>query len=161
MRQRGLPVPKQLVPLKKRICALFSFLNASGLRESGDDFLQEEGDPFIFTCASDTYLVLTYEEAQVRGRQYIRDSLWAFNAGFLTKYMNGLSDGSLDRLVESFQNIQEKMCEDCNEFFYQLVKDRFDDLVKDAIGADGVAHFLNTYDGKEHEQDGFLIYRIN
>jgi hypothetical protein len=37
----------------------------------------------------------------------------------------------------------------------------YDEAAKNAVGVDGVAHFLASYDGQEDEIDGHYIYRTN
>lgn len=47
-----------------------------------------------------------------------------------------------------------------NSIVKALIND-IDTFVYDAIDADGRGHFLSFYDGREHEQDEFFIYRTN
>ncbi len=107
---------------------------------------------------SSGYLVLTDEEASEIATDYIKDSLWAFNASFIIDEC-GL-DYSLEDMLTSWQ--REK-CEDANDGILSLIENScgIDDFVKSAISADGRGHFTASYDGCEIEQDGFFIYRIN
>jgi len=100
------------------------------------------------------YLVLTDDEADEACEKYIRESLWAFRSWFLIQYMEGIEE-------ESIQRVQENSCESCNELIYQLVKNRFHELVSDAISSDGRGHFLAAYDNEENEQGEYFIYRTN
>jgi hypothetical protein len=110
----------------------------------------------------ENYIVLTDEEADAKTSDYIKDSLWAFNAEFI------LSECQLDLSgSDSLRNMQEKSCEGANDFIYSLI-DRtcgIDEFIQDAIRADGRGHFINSYDGNESEEtiDGetFYIYRVN
>lgn len=110
-----------------------------------------------------SYAVLTDEEADEAAEEYIRESLWAFNADFLAT--------ELDLPIELFIALQ-KAHEDSNEAILALVNklDKFDDIVAEAIYLDGRGHFLNPYDHSEHElaidtEDGeqftFYIYRTD
>jgi hypothetical protein len=104
------------------------------------------------------YMILTDKEADERARDYISESLWAFNASFLVSY---LPDGVTEEVIEALQ----PQCEGANEAIRSMIGDRFDDLVSDAILSDGRGHFLNTYDGHEHEHERegryWYIYRIS
>lgn len=123
--------------------------------EEGEDassYVEEVGDN-EYEAEGNTYLVLTDEEADEKAKEYIRDSLWAFNADFLS----GIT--GLPALV--FTALQNEMYEDANETILQLVGDNFDRLVSDAISSDGRGHFMSSYDGEEHELGDYYIYRIN
>jgi hypothetical protein len=104
------------------------------------------------------YMVLTDEEADERARDYIEQSLWTFNASWIVDY---LPEGVGEEVIEALQ----PQCEDANEAIRSMVGERFDELVSDAISADGRGNFLNTYDGEEHEHehDGqtWYVYRVN
>lgn len=56
--------------------------------------------------------------------------------------------------------MQADLCENANPLVMALIDD-INDFIYDAIIADGRGHFLSWYDGKEHEQNEFYIYRIN
>lgn len=109
------------------------------------------------------YMVLTDEEADEKAREYIEESLWAFNPSFLAG-VTGVDQ-------EVFEAIQANdRCEGNNSAIARLVGDDLDRLVDQAIGADGRGHFLNTYDGHEHEinlfdvtgeNEYFYVYRMN
>lgn len=124
--------------------------------EEGEDassYIEEIGDN-EFEAEGNTYLVLTDEEADEKAKEYILDSLWAFNAEFLS--------GNTNLPVEVFTALQDK-CEDANETFRELVDKcgDFDRLVSDAISSDGRGHYMNTYDGHEHVLGDYFIYRIS
>jgi len=114
-------------------------------------------------CEVDDYLVYTDDEADEACKEYIRDSLWAFNAEFIC------SECGLDQSgAESLRSMQEKSCEGANDFILSLVTETcgLDEFVESAISADGRGHFLSPYDGEENEveteNDGtFYIYRQN
>jgi hypothetical protein len=109
------------------------------------------------------YLLLTDAEADEKAQEYIKDSLWAFNASFI------LSECGLDRSgAESLRTMQEKSCEGANDFILSLVEKTcgLADFVSAAISADGRGHFLSFYDGEETEisipdNDTLYLYRCN
>jgi hypothetical protein len=104
------------------------------------------------------YLVLTDEEADKATAQDIEQGLWAFNASFLVSF---LPDGVGEEVIEALQ----PQGEGANDAIRSMVGDRFEDLVSEAISADGRGHFLAGYDGNEDEEKigetYFYIYRTN
>ena len=114
----------------------------------------------LFTHDSEEYLVLTDTEADVATRDYILESLWAFNASFILECCN--IDAS-ENVVKSLQAMQEKCCENCNDFIQALINGTcgIDDFILKAIDADGRGHFLSSYDSEENELNGLFIYRVN
>ena len=118
----------------------------------------------VFEYLNEEYLVLTDEEADQMAKEYILESLWAFNASFLTDYMPSLAHVP-SREIEEFEmrlkNMQEEMCESCNSIIKGLIGQDIDKFITDAIACDGRGHFLATYDGDENECEGYFIYRIN
>lgn len=104
------------------------------------------------------FLVLTDEEADARARQYIEESVWAFNASFLAG-QTGLPESAFEGL--------SKQCEEGNEPIMQMIQATcgIDSFVEAAISADGRGHFLARYDHEEREFNNgrmtFYIYRIN
>ena len=139
--------------MNNKIKALAKYLGepVENLRDNGNNYVQVV-DGF-------EYLVLTEGEADQVAQEYIEDSLWAFNAGFILDTC-GLDSSS--NVSHSLHNMQKDSCEGCNDFIYALV-DRtcgIDEFVAQAIEEDGRGHFLSSYDGKEGEQDGYYIYCI-
>jgi len=108
-----------------------------------------------FEYGDKEYLVCTDQEADEEARDYIRQSVWAFNSGFLQCHT--------DIDSEILEAAQEK-CEGANEMIFNSIKD-FDDFVSDAISSDGRGHFMSSYDGYEHEETindkEYYIYRTN
>jgi hypothetical protein len=113
----------------------------------------EQLDNTTFEADGETYLVCTDGEAEERAGDYIKESLWAFNTGFII-YHSSLPYDATD-MVSAFQ---EAKCEGANETIAALITD-MDEFVEDAICADGRGHFLNGYDGEEYESHGFYIYQ--
>lgn len=112
----------------------------------------------VYDADGGEYRVLTDGEADEATVEDIRDSLWAFNASFLVDY---LPDGVGEEIIEALR----PQCEGANEAILSMVGNRFNDLVKGAIAADGRGHFLSGYDGEEREakigDEYYYIYRIN
>ena len=111
----------------------------------------------------DDYLVCTDEEADEKAKEYIEDTLWAFNPWFLAEW------SGVDH--EVFEAIQSnERYEGNNDAILRLIGDNLGDLVHDAIATDGRGHFLSSYDGEEHEvnlspytgeNEYFYVYRLN
>lgn len=109
---------------------------------------------------NDDYLVLTDEEADEKAKEYITDSLWAFNPSFLA------SMTEFDE--EIFQAIADNgKCESNNDVIYNTIQKTcgINDFVEAAVQADGRGHFMSSYDGNENEEtvhgETFYIYRLN
>ena len=83
---------------------------------------------------SEHYLVLTDEEADEAVRDYIEESVWAFNASFLQAH-TGVDANAIEKIQE--------MCESANEPLKAMIKD-FDHFVDDAVSCDGRGHFLDV-----------------
>lgn len=127
-------------------------------------WLDEEGEemPEYEDGGDGIHIVLTDDEADEAAAEYIKESLWAFNPSFLAG-VTGVDQ-------EVFEAIQaNNRCENNNEAILRLVGDDLDFLIEQAIGADGRGHFLNTYDGHEHEinvydvtgrSQYFYVYRV-
>src|SRR6266487_3168936 len=128
-------------PTRKQALAKFLDVDVEDL--TGDD------DDESFSLGNKDYLVLTDSEADDRAADYIKDSLWAFNASFLAGF-TGLPQ-------EVFEALQDK-CEDANDTFYELVA-RSDGgskgFIEEAISADGRGHFIPSYDGQENEEGDY------
>ena len=120
-----------------------------------DEYEENNGD----------YLVLTNSEADEKAAEYIKDSLWAFNASFLA------GETGIDE--EVFKAIQDNgKCESNNNAIESCIDD-MESFVNAAISADGRGHFLAGYDFEENEEtvsiygEGdaanatFYIYRVN
>lgn len=127
--------------------------------ETAENYIQEEPHTeheFSEIGGSTSYLVLTEEEAEEKAIEYIRESLWAFNAEFLA--------GETGLPEEVFTALQPQ-CEGANGAIAAVVEQCVDGgieaFAQEAISADGVAHFLNTYDGNEYQVEEWFIYRTN
>lgn len=115
----------------------------------------------------DGYICLTDDEAETKCAEYIKDSLWAFNADFIIQHSKLPYEAK--EMIESFQRDK---CEGANDTIEAIIED-VDGFIDAAISADGRGHFMNTYDGHENEQETdvwglgdnaderFYIYRMN
>ena len=115
------------------------------------DEIKQGYDDSTFELGNKEYLVLTDEEADERAKEYIEDSIWAFNSWFLASH-TGLDE-------EIIKHLQDK-CEGANDVLLNAIKD-IDAFISEAIGCDGRGHFMSSYDGHEEELNELLIYRIN
>lgn len=142
---------------ESRVAALAAFLSIE--LEDGEDYgdyiTEDSYTENAFEAEGGTYLVLTDDEADDAAREYIEESLWAFNADFLA--------GETGLPAEVFSSLQEAKYEDANETILTLVTKcgDMDSFVRHAIGADGRGHFLAQYDGEENEDGPFFIFRTN
>jgi len=114
-------------------------------------------DGFLYHVQGNEYKVLTDDEADEEVKEYIQESVWAFNPSFLSAHAK-------DGIDEDVFKVLSEKCESSNEAVKSLIKD-FDDFVDDAVLSDGRGHFLSSYDGHEHEVEingnYYYIYRIH
>ena len=116
-----------------------------------------------FEIIGNEYKVLTDTEADEETKESILNDLWAFNADFIlqhTEFYNNSTDREDAEFCDSLKQLQGSICESANSIVKALICD-IDEFVIDAIDVDGRGHFLSFYDGEEHEQDEFFIYRTN
>jgi hypothetical protein len=92
-----------------------------------------------------TYAIGTEAEAEAAAAEYIKDTLWAFRPEFLCDYING------PMRPEWLSQIIGDRCEDSNSDVTDMVGDNIYELISDAIAADGIGHFLMTYDNEYDE----------
>lgn len=114
-------------------------------------------DPLLYALGRAEYLVLTYAEADERAREYIAESLWAFNPTFIASHSKVLHSIAA---VKALGQMQAELCEDANPLVRAMIDD-LEHFMDDAIKADGRGHFLAQYDGEEVEAYGFYIYRVS
>ena len=118
-----------------------------------DDYGNDDGD-------FDNYHVLTDEEANESAYDIIMDSLWAFNTSFLAGE-TGIDEDVFIALANNGK------CESNNDAIASLIKSScgLQVFVDSAVSVDGRGHFINTYDGNEHEvkvgRKTFYIYMVN
>ena len=101
------------------------------------------------------YIVYTDEEADQVALDYIKDTLWAFNASWLASY-TGLHEAVFEALAEGYEN--------SNEAIMALINNAgsLDEFVQESIDADGRGYFVANYDWEEIElENGYYAYRVN
>lgn len=116
-----------------------------------------------FEIDGSCFLVLTREEADEKTKEYILETLWAFNAEFIlqhTEFYQESTDSEDEMFIKSLRNMQSEMCESANAIVKALIRD-IDEFITDAIDEDGRGHFLATYDGEENYENGYYIYQTN
>ena len=146
----------------EKLEALKKFLEVSE-EEDMQNIQEDDSQENLFTYYNEEYLVLTEEEADERAKEDILNSLWAFRASFIIEHCSTYEDmdqWEYNSAVKSLEHAQGQECENLNPLVRALISN-IDEFVEDAIDADGRGHFISYYDGKENEQDGFYIYRIN
>jgi hypothetical protein len=147
---------------EERIQALAQFLGIDPGEIEESAYGGGYGDWPFFDTPDGEYMVLTDEEADKEARTDIEELLWAFNTEFIINYTPLEQSGNV---VDAIRKMQEQLSEDANPIMAALVGDNIDQLVEDAIAADGRGHFLNTYDDEENEANingtWYFIYRTN
>ena len=130
---------------------------AKFLQVEVDDLTVTKYDENNFEIGEKEYMILTEEEAQEKAKEYILDSIWAFNADFIIEHSKVLDfDDASQSIIKAIQ----EQCENGNEAMKKLIDD-IDTFIEDAINADGRGHFMNSYDGNEAQEGEYFIYRIN
>jgi hypothetical protein len=87
-------------------------------------------------------------EAVAAAKEYIKESLWAFNTKFILEHNSKIIVS--ERLTDAFVKMQQELCEECNEICLALIDD-LDEFVQNAITSDGLGHFLSQYDGNQQD----------
>lgn len=129
---------------------VFNLANACNVLDTGYDELDFDGQECV---------LCTYEEAEKRAKDYILDTVWAFNASFIS------SHSGIDSDIIAAVQANDK-CESNNDLLLKIINDK-DYFVSDAIVCDGLGHFLNTYDGecqelgKDKQGVYWVAYRTN
>lgn len=109
--------------------------------------------------AAGDYFVGTYAEAMSACYDYVEETLWAFDSSFLSGFM---PDGIGAAEIEA---IRGDRCESANPALEALVRAggySIAEVAEQAVGYDGMGHFLASYDGEEREaSNGLLVFRTN
>jgi len=115
----------------------------------------------IFSAYGLEYAIGTDEQAQEAASEYIKQTLWAFNASFIIDHSKLEYSSDVEKCIKEMQG---KLCESANDLVKALIED-LDEFIEDAISADGRGTFLSSYDSEEVEMaiDGeyFYAYRLN
>lgn len=138
----------------KRRAALLGWSISNGNNDSPDDVTDAGYGENTFKLGGAEYMVLTDEEADEVCAERIKDSLWAFNADFLS------GETGIDSMV--FSALSDK-CEGANDAVESIIRGScgLDAFVESAASADGRGHFISSYDGEEDDYCDFYIYRVN
>lgn len=133
-----------------KVAALAEFLGCEG---EEDQIEVSKYDECTLCYGDGEYVVLDEDEAQERFAEYVADSVWAFNAGFLSA-MTGIS--------EKVFNTLSNLCEDANEAVRALIDATcgFDEFVDGVANTDGRG-MMAGYDGEEHTVGDYYIYWMN
>ena len=130
-----------------------------------EDFEDYGGSSFDDFRDSTGHIICTESEADELAYEYIVETLWAFTPSFLA------GETGID--IEVFEALAANgKCESNNDAIASLIgasqppnHHPLQKFVDAAIGADGRGHFINSYDGSEHEvkvgDKTFYIYRVN
>lgn len=114
-------------------------------------------DEEVFTAEGCEYLVLDDKEADSKAKEYILQTIWAFNDSFIAEYCGDAFN------EQDIKTAKEGCCEESNGLLYGLIKssNNLDLFTQGAIDADGRGHFLALYDSEERESNKYFIYRTN
>lgn len=135
---------------RENICGCVSYEWGGGEVE---DYGNDDGD-------FNEYRVLTDDEADELAYEFIVEELWAFSSSFLA----GETGIDKDVFIALANNGKY---ENNNDAIASLIKSScgLQVFVDSAVSVDGRGHFLNRYDGNEHEvkvgRKTFYIYRVN
>lgn len=136
------------------VLALCSFLDCQP-----DDLTTLPHDHYglsVYGFGSSEYAIGADEDANQAAIDYIRDTVWAFNAGFILTECDLPSE-----LEDAIRAFQEEKCESANDALLALVEkcckstsgsEGIEAFADSAIAADGRGHFLSSYDGNENEE---------
>ena len=153
-KKKGFKMTNEQLNESKKASALCAFLGEQ-VNFNGATYETESGAE---------YEVLTDSEATEKAKEYILDSLWAFNADFILRHSANyetLTNDEYDSALDALKQAQERGAESLNGLVRCLIQD-MDDFIADAICEDGLGHFIAFYDGAEIELDGGLFaYRVN
>jgi hypothetical protein len=111
----------------------------------------------VYEADGDEYLVLTDNEANELAAKNIKESLWAFNAEFISSHTK---HGFDDSQIAAIKEMQGRLCESANSIIEALIVD-LDHFIADAVSSDGRGHFIASYDSNEYEVGKFYIYQTN
>jgi hypothetical protein len=154
----------ELINLKKQ--TLINYLKENDYPEITLEDISEGYNESNFEVFGKEYNVFTEEEREKEVINYIKDSIWAFNANFILENsrINWSNTREFQQIEKALKEMQEKLCESANPLILALIED-FDLFIKNAVDSDGYGHFLSNYDGEENEKrvndQWFYIYRQN
>jgi hypothetical protein len=140
--------------LDDRTVTLAEFLDCAYDDIDAADFPHPFNSNNCYSFGNQEYMVLTDSEADEAVTEYIKESVWAFNADFLA---------SMTELDSEMFALASDKCESANDAILRTIEKTcgLAEFVEQAVSADGRGHFLSGYDGEEVEQGNYFIYRTN
>jgi Mg2+ and Co2+ transporter CorA len=154
----------ELLYLKKQ--ALVNHLKENDYPEVTSEDISEGYNESNFEVFKKEYNIFTEEEREKAVTEYIKESIWAFNADFIMRNsrIEWNNNKEFKQIEKALQEMQEKLCESANPLILALIDD-LDSFVYAATSADGYGNFLSSYDSNENEErindQLFYIYRQN
>ena len=138
---------------RKRKAAFIKWLRENGNR-IGPNEIDDCDDNHCFSYGRSEYRVLTDDEADEAYAEYVKDSVWAFQADFLAG-VTGIDRAAFKPLAE--------LCESANGIISAAIAGScgWEKFIREAERADGRGHALSSYDGEEREYGDFYIYQTN
>ena len=133
--------------------ALSEFLKCNPSELSTEDSYGHNG-MVVFLYGDSEYAVGDDTDADKALIESIKESVWAFNAPYLSEFTG---------LPEDMFKFAAEQCESANDAILQVIEQNggIEDFARMAESYDGRGHFLSPYDGEEQEQGEYFIYRIN
>jgi len=141
----------------KRCCVAYDWYRDQGNKcDPSDVEMQTDGTVCIDGAE---YRVMTDDEADQAAADHIRESVWSFNASFLS------GETGIDETV--FSALSDK-CEGAQDEVRSIIDGScgMDSFIESAVGCDGRGHFLGHYDNEENEHsvgsdETYYLYRTN
>jgi hypothetical protein len=129
-----------------------------------EDVTEERYDSYglkVYSYAGLEYAIGSDEEATEAANEYIKQSLWSFNASFILSHSKAGYNAEVEKALKE---MQAKLCESANELVRAIIED-MDAFIEDAVSSDGRGTFLSSYDSSEVEvvidNEYFYAYRLN
>lgn len=145
--------------MNERWAVLLAFLHQEGEMDvDPEQIIKIKYTERLYSLGTREYLVFHNDEVNDAVKEYIKGSLWSFNAQFLSSSTN---------LPHEVFSALAELGEKANESIKALIEDScgMDAFVNRAVYADGRGAFISDYDGEEHEirigDEYYYIYRVN
>jgi hypothetical protein len=134
-----------------------------------EDIKQSEYDKNIFEANGIEYLICSNMQATQRAGDDIKQSLWAFDTGFIVEHSTPEAIKTFcerigantydDSPFTAIHSYCADVCEGANYLIEKMITD-INQFIEDAISIDGRGHFLSTYDGIEYNVHENYIYQL-
>lgn len=101
------------------------------------------------------WVICSESQAYKIAQGKVLDDLWAFNADFIIDFLKVKKPEICNKetaqvLCEAIVQFQEKMCESAQPIIKALIEPHLDKFIESAIEADGIGHFVSSYDSEMH-----------